>query len=194
MFTAATPSRQRRERRSHRGHSGRYGPRTVSKGSAAPVTPESRSARLRRCLEGLKTGTSRSGTSTRSPVLGLRSVRALRCCTLKVPKPQSSMWPPRTRRVLHSVKERRRPPDRAPSWCLAVRPHRRPAPPPWPWTSSGCPADAGGIPPRADEPAGRALDDGEHRVLRGCPRRGVQGAGVRRRVPAVDIRPSATRP
>lgn len=38
---------------------------------------------------------------TASPVLGLR---ALRCRTLKVPKPRISMWSPRTR-VLHGVEE-----------------------------------------------------------------------------------------
>ena len=54
-----------------------------------------RTTALLRGREGWKTGTSRAGTSTGSPVLGLRPVRALRCRTLKVPKPRSSIPSPR---------------------------------------------------------------------------------------------------
>ena len=64
-----------------------YRSRTTFSGSFNPDTPEARSTRRCRCSEGLKTGTSRGGTSTGSPVLGMWPVRALRCRTSKVPKP-----------------------------------------------------------------------------------------------------------
>ena len=65
------------------------------RGSPVTDTPEPWSTRLRRSFDGRKTGTSYAATSTVSPVLGLRAVRALRCRTLKVPKPRSSMPSPR---------------------------------------------------------------------------------------------------
>ena len=46
----------------------------------------------RSSLEGLNTGTARGGTSTGSPVRGLRARRLLRSRTLKVPKPRISMF------------------------------------------------------------------------------------------------------
>ena len=64
--------------------------RVVASGEMFP-----RVTRSRRRIEGWKTGATRCGTSTGSPVLGLRAVRALRCRTLKVPKPRISMWSPR---------------------------------------------------------------------------------------------------
>src|SRR5690606_14471554 len=46
----------------------------------------------RRSLDGLKIGTARAGTSTRSPVRGFRATRDFRLRTLKVPKPRISMF------------------------------------------------------------------------------------------------------
>ena len=69
-----------------------YASAAASKGSSAPDTPEPRFTRLRKCLDGLKAGATRGGTSTGSPVLGLRAVRALRCRTLKTSQPRISMW------------------------------------------------------------------------------------------------------
>src|ERR1700685_521141 len=48
----------------------------------------------RSSLEGLKKGTRLSGTSTLSPVLGLRPMRALRCRVRKLPKPRISILSP----------------------------------------------------------------------------------------------------
>ena len=54
--------------------------------------------------------------------------------------------------------------------------------------------DAGRGAPRANELARRCLDEGEHRVLRGCARRGVQGVGVKGGcVPAIDLTAGASR-
>ena len=96
------------QRESHSDVSDNAGPRRGS-GTvatfASPDAPETRSTRPRRCLEGLKIGTTRGGTCTGLPVLGLRAARALRCCTLKVPKLRISMWPPRTGMSLYGVEE-----------------------------------------------------------------------------------------
>ena len=59
-----------------------------------PETSSSLATRLRRCLEGLNTGTDREGTSTGSPVRGLRATRVFRLRTLNVPKPRISMLSP----------------------------------------------------------------------------------------------------
>src|SRR6266852_8411426 len=45
-------------------------------------------------LLGLKKGIFLAGTSTRSPVLGLRPTRGLRCRVLKLPKPRISILSP----------------------------------------------------------------------------------------------------
>ena len=65
--------------------------RVVASGEMFP-----RVTRSRKRIEGWKTGAARAGTSTGSPVLELRAVRALQCRTLKVPNPRISMPSPRS--------------------------------------------------------------------------------------------------
>src|SRR5690606_24256790 len=80
-------------RRPHR-HDGRRAPRPSPawERAAQTLTFCRRETWPRRSLEGLKIGTARAGTSTRSPVRGLRATRDFRLRTLNVPKPRISMF------------------------------------------------------------------------------------------------------